>query len=176
MSATPPASVKLRPVTAADLDVFEQEFADADGTGIHQWFGFTPMHKVRRRFAETGLLDQDGGVLTVEADGEVAGRVEWFPAAWGRPATSGCWTIAIGLRPTWWGRGVGTEAQRRLVEYLFLHARAQRIQAYTDGENLAERRALEKAGFTEEGVIRSAQWRQGRWRDQVLYSVIRDST
>jgi RimJ/RimL family protein N-acetyltransferase len=168
-----PATVKLRPVTSSDLDVFEEHFADADGTGEFQWFGFTSMHGVRQRFAENGLLGPDGGVLTVTADGDVTGRVEWFTAAWGRPATSACWTVAIGLLPSYKGQGVGTEAQRMLAEYLFLHTRAERVQAYTDLANVAERRALEKAGFAQEGVIRSAQWRQGRWHDQVLYSVIR---
>ena len=39
---------------------------------------------------------------------------------------------------------------------------------------LAEQRALEKAGFTREGVVRGSTFRQGRWHDQVLSSVLRD--
>ncbi|SCG55587.1 GNAT family N-acetyltransferase [Micromonospora halophytica] len=167
------ADVVLRPVTGADLDLFEVEFATESGTGPWQWFGFTPTHGLRRRFAETGLLDADGGVLTVEVDGVTVGRVEWFPASWGRPATSMCWTIAAGLRAAYRGRGIGTAAQRQLAEYLFLHTRAQRVQAFTDVSNVAEQRALEKAGFEREGVIRSGQWRQGEWHDQVLYSILR---
>ena len=41
-------------------------------------------------------------------------------------------------------------------------------------ENLAEQRALERAGFTREGVLRHSQFRAGRWRDNVIYSVLRD--
>ncbi|WP_231976393.1 GNAT family N-acetyltransferase [Streptomyces sp. 3214.6] len=41
-------------------------------------------------------------------------------------------------------------------------------------ENLAEQRALEKVGFTREGVLRSVVFRDGRWRDGVSYSVLRD--
>ncbi len=169
-------TVALRPVTASDLELFETEFASEHGTGIHQWFGFTPPHGLRRAFAENGLLSPDGGALSVvDAHGETAGRVEWFKASWGRPDTSSCWTIAAGLRPTFRGRGIGAEAQRLLVAYLFQHTRAQRVQAYTDIENIAEQRALEKAGFSREGVLRSAQWRHGCWHDQVLYSCIRPS-
>ena len=164
----------LRPVTASDLDLFETEFSTEVGTGSWQWFGFTPMHGLRRRFAETGLLDADGGVLTVESDGVAVGRVEWFPSTWGRPATSSCWSIAAGLRASYRGRGIGTEAQQQLTEYLFLHTRAQRVQAFTDVTNIAEQRALEKAGFEREGTVRSGQWRQGQWRDQVLYSILRE--
>lgn len=168
--------VSLRPVTSDDLALFEKEFSSEQGTGAYQWFGFTPMHKLLRQFSENGLLGPDGGVLTVVADNdEPVGRVEWFKSAWGRPETSVCWTIAIGLRPQFQGRGIGTEAQRQLIRYLFWHTRAERIQAYTDVDNKAEQRALEKAGFSREGVLRSAQWRQGGWHDQVLYSILRGS-
>jgi RimJ/RimL family protein N-acetyltransferase len=165
----------LRPVTQNDLDIFEATSSGPEGTGAYQWFGHRSSLDLRRRFAETGLLTPDGGVLTVSLGDDVAGKVEWFKGSWGRPDTSWCWTIAIGLRPGHRGAGVGTEAQRLLVAYLFDHTRAQRIQAFTDSANLAEQRALEKVGFEREGVIRQAQWRAGRWHDQVLYSVLRPS-
>ncbi|WP_220447863.1 GNAT family N-acetyltransferase [Nonomuraea diastatica] len=38
---------------------------------------------------------------------------------------------------------------------------------------MAEQRALEKAGFTREGVLRGSGFRAGRWHDSVLYSMIR---
>ncbi|AZZ48385.1 N-acetyltransferase [Rathayibacter rathayi] len=71
------------------------------------------------------------------------------------------------------GQGIGSLAQRLLVEYLFAGTRAERIQAYTDVDNRAERRALEQAGFEEEGVLRRAQWRDGAWHDLVLFSTLR---
>jgi RimJ/RimL family protein N-acetyltransferase len=40
-------------------------------------------------------------------------------------------------------------------------------------DNLAEQRALERAGFAREGVLRSAQFRDGRFHDLVLYSRLR---
>ena len=39
--------------------------------------------------------------------------------------------------------------------------------------DLAEQRALEKAGFVQEGRVRGAQWRGGAWHDQLLYAVLR---
>ncbi|WP_433242974.1 GNAT family N-acetyltransferase [Streptosporangium sp. CA-135522] len=165
--------VTLRPVIEEDLTIFEEEFYSPEGTGPYQWFGHRTTGRERRAFAETGLLGDDGGTLTVCSGGEVSGRVEWFKASWGRPLTSWCWEIAIGLRPGFQGRGIGTEAQRQLAAYLFEHTRAHRIQAFTDIRNRGEQRALEKAGFQREGVIREAQWRGGRWHDQVLYSLLR---
>jgi aminoglycoside 6'-N-acetyltransferase len=168
-----PEEISLRTVTADDLDLFEREFSGPEGTGPYQWFGFGSPAGLRRQFTETGLLGPDGGMLSVAEAGRTVGRVEWFPSTWGRPATSGCWSLGIGLVPSARGRGTGARAQRLLAEYLFDHTRAERLQAWTDCANLAEQRALEKAGFVREGVLRSAQWRGGRWHDQVLYSMLR---
>ncbi|GLW13099.1 alanine acetyltransferase [Microtetraspora sp. NBRC 13810] len=165
--------VTLRPVVELDLMIFEREFYSLEGRGHLQWFGHRSPHMERRIFAETGYLGDDGGMLTVCSDDEVAGRVQWFKNSWGPPATSWCWTISILVRPAHQGNGVGTEAQRQLVAYLFEHTQAHRIQASTDIDNQAEQRALEKAGFRREGVLREAQWRGGRWHDQVLYSLLR---
>ncbi|MFG2476312.1 GNAT family N-acetyltransferase [Streptomyces fagopyri] len=168
-----PDEITLRPVTAADLDLFEREFSGRQGAGPYQWFGFRSPTALRRRFAETGLFGPDGGVLCVAEADRTVGRVEWFAASWGRPDTSACWSLAIGIVPASRGRGIGTRAQRLLAEYLFDHTRAERLQAWTDHGNRAEQRALEKAGFVQEGVVRSAQWRGGRWHDQILYSMLR---
>ena len=47
------------------------------------------------------------------------------------------------------------------------------VQAWTDVVDLAEQRALEKARFVREGVLRSAVWRGGQGKDSVIYSMLR---
>ena len=46
-------------------------------------------------------------------------------------------------------------------------------EATTETGNIAEQKALEKAGFTREGVMRGFGWRDGAWRDELLYSILR---
>jgi aminoglycoside 6'-N-acetyltransferase len=170
--------LRFRALLGHDIDQIEEDLASEQGTGEFQWFGFTPTQGIRQRLGESGLLGSDGGMLAVvdaEADGIVVGRVEWFRAAWGRTETSWCWTIAVAVRPGFRGRGIGKAAHRLLIDYLFLHTRAERLQAYTDAHNVAEQRALISAGFAQEGVLRAAQWRNGSWRDQLLFSIIRSS-
>ena len=84
-----------------------------------------------------------------------------------------CWSVGISLLPAARGRGAGSRAQRLLADYLFLHTTVNRVEASTDIDNVAEQRSLEKAGFTREGVLRGWQWRQGAWRDMVMYSRLR---
>ncbi|WP_214102698.1 GNAT family N-acetyltransferase [Acrocarpospora catenulata] len=167
--------VTLRPVRASDLDLFDRERTTPEGTGEFQWFGYRNSHGLRREFMENGLLGHDSGQMTIEADGQPAGWVAWWMNSWGPDVTSWCWTIGIWVFADFRGKGAGTEAQRQIADYLFAHTRAERVQSFTDAGNLAEQRVLEKAGFTREGVVRSAQWRGGAWHDQVLYSRIRPS-
>jgi RimJ/RimL family protein N-acetyltransferase len=56
---------------------------------------------------------------------------------------------------------------------LLEHTFVERIQASTEAANAAEQRALEKAGFTREGVLRRACFRGGAWRDMVVFSKLR---
>jgi RimJ/RimL family protein N-acetyltransferase len=167
-------NVTLRPATLADIDAFEQRFDSADGTGPHQWFGHTSLQRLRELWEERRLLRGAQNLLAVEADDALAGRVGYFERTWGRPDTSTCWEIAIALFPELRGRGIGTAAQALLVDYLFRHTRAERVQITTDPENAAELAAAGRVGFQVEGRIRRAQWRGGRWHDQILLSLLRD--
>ncbi len=113
-------------------------------------------------------------LLVVDAGtGERLGMVSWHVEMYG--PTVGCvaWNIGIGLLPSARGRGVGTLAQRLLVEHLFATTPYGRIEAGTDAENIAEQRALEKAGLRREGVIRGAHTRGGVRRDMVSYGILR---
>ena len=53
-----------------------------------------------------------------------------------------------------WGRGVATEAARRLVDLAFEHFGVWRVWATCAPQNPASRRVLEKAGMRHEGVLR----------------------
>jgi RimJ/RimL family protein N-acetyltransferase len=160
----------VRPLVDTDLPIFEREYASKAGAGEHQWFGFSAPG---RGLAEMGAIGDCGGRLTVAAEGRVIGSVFWFRREWGPPETSWCWEIALHIHSADRGKGYGTEATRQLVSYLFLHSLAWRLQAIADVANLPSQRVLERAGFTREGTLRSAQWREGGWHDQHIYSRLR---
>ncbi|MGV9346244.1 GNAT family N-acetyltransferase [Streptomyces spiralis] len=165
------ADISLRPVDEADLPVLECFLHDPEAASPFQWYGWRDPGRWRRQWAENGLLAEDTGHLMVVRGPERLGFVAWrriVPA----PA-SYYWNMGIVLLPEARGKGAGTEAQRQLVRYLFAHSTVMRIEADTEAENLAEQRALEKAGFTREGVLRSVSFRDGRWRDGVRYSILR---
>lgn len=164
--------VLLRPVAEDDLPLLQRFLTDPEATGPYQWLGWSDPGHWRRRWAEDGLLGENGGHLMVVSGTDRCGFVAWRRAVTTR--NSSCWNMGAQLLPESRGRGIGTRAQRLLTRYLFAHTPVVRIEADTETGNLAEQRALEKSGFTREGVLRSVLFRDGEWRDVVRYSVLRD--
>jgi RimJ/RimL family protein N-acetyltransferase len=72
------------------------------------------------------------------------------------------------------GKGYVAEAIKIIVDYLFLSKEAVRIQAKADPENIASWKALEKVGFKREGVLRKTFYCRGKWRDDCMYSILRE--
>jgi len=169
--------VRLRPATLEDVELLTLWRSSTLYTGEFNDFGLTSKQPVRDAIKKDGLIGEFGGTLIVVergADGKPVGTVSWHQVRYGPNPESFAWNIGIALIPEARGRGFGGPAQRLLAVYLFATTSTNRVEASTDVENVAEQRALEKAGFSREGVSKGAQFRAGRWRDLVQYSFVRD--
>jgi RimJ/RimL family protein N-acetyltransferase len=114
-----------------------------------------------------------GSLVVTDGRDTLLGSVGWHPVGYGPNAGSRALDVGISLHPSHWGRGHGSRAQRMLADYLFATTPVHRVQASTDVLNVAEQRALERAGFQREGVLRGAQWRRGAFHDLVSYARLR---
>jgi RimJ/RimL family protein N-acetyltransferase len=74
------------------------------------------------------------------------------------------------------GRGVATRATRLVSRWAIARGGMKRLQLRADRRNVASQRVAERAGFRQEGVMRSVRFnpRQGRRVDFVLYSLLAD--
>jgi len=115
----------------------------------------------------------DLGRLVVEVDGVAVGDVSWHSVWYGASGGSRALNIGISLAPAARGRGIGSHAQRLLAQHLFATTDVVRVEAFTDVANVAEQRALERAGFSREGVLRQAQARADGRHDLISYSLLR---
>lgn len=115
-----------------------------------------------------------GDLVVTDGDDRPIGTVSWHPVLFGPNLGSQAMDIGISLQAFAQGKGHGSRAQRMLARYLFTTTSVHRVQASTDVENLAEQRALERAGYTREGILRGAQWRRCGWHDLVSYACLRD--
>jgi RimJ/RimL family protein N-acetyltransferase len=84
------------------------------------------------------------------------------------------WEIGYGLAPSERGKGFSTEAVQVLLDFLFLSRDLVRVQAHADVENVASQKVLEKSGFSKEGTVRKSTYALGKWRDEYLYSILRE--
>ncbi|MCP2340925.1 GNAT family N-acetyltransferase [Actinomadura rupiterrae] len=164
-------SLRLRPVREDDLPFLEPFFSDPLVAGEFGWHGFADGRRWSRLWQETGLLDDERSVLLVVSGDERLGFVAWSKVIATRITHH--FSFGIGLHPGHRGKGVGTEAQRLLIRYLFAYSQVHRLEADTEVDNVAEQRALEKLGLTREGVMRQVAFRDGAWRDGVRYAILR---
>ena len=67
--------VTLRPVTEDDLSWLASLRNSPAASGVHEWHGWTDPQRRRRKWAESGLLGDDGGTLIVRHDTDRVGHV-----------------------------------------------------------------------------------------------------
>jgi RimJ/RimL family protein N-acetyltransferase len=167
--------VRLRGVGLADIGLLTLWRSSSVYTGEFNDFGVVTQLPLEELIKTNGLVSEHGGTLMVEriAGSEAIGTVSWRQVRYGPTPESIVWNVGISLIPEMRGLGFGSQAQRLLADYLLATTSVNRIEAATDIANLAEQRALEKAGFMRDGVLRGAQYRAGAWHDLVIYSVVR---
>jgi aminoglycoside 6'-N-acetyltransferase len=153
----------LRPLAAADADALLRIHATPE---VRQWWdapdeGFP-------------LTDEpDVTRLTIEVDGKVAGMVQYAeePEPKYRHAS-----IDVFLDPAFHGRGIGTEAVRRVVRLLIEERGHHRITIDPAADNAAAIRSYEKVGFRAVGVMRRYERDADGdgWHDGLLMELVVD--
>ena len=118
------------------------------------WVSFAPNEDPERSFAIATEDEPIGGI------GLVLGEdVNRYSAE-----------LGYFLAEPFWGQGITTAAVRAFTDWAFEHFSLNRIFATPFAGNTASERVLVKAGFTREGVLRNAVYKDGVIRDQVMYA------
>jgi RimJ/RimL family protein N-acetyltransferase len=68
------------------------------------------------------------------------------------------------------GRGVATEALRRLTDWAFAELDLLRLELMISAENAGSKKVAERCGYVREGVLRSLYFKQGVWEDTEIWS------
>jgi aminoglycoside 6'-N-acetyltransferase len=160
-------TVNLRIMEKEDLPLF------ADWLNSSQIIGeFNPLRQTSRAEIEKDFEKrsfEQTEFFIEKKDGTKIGYIWHFT----HPATK---VLEIGtfLIPEERGKGYVPEATHMIVDYLFLSKNIVRIQAGTQVENIPAQKALEKSGFTREGIHRKEMFNRGKWVDICIYSILRD--
>jgi aminoglycoside 6'-N-acetyltransferase len=120
--------------------------------------------------------DPDSTRLVIEVDGVVAGLIQFGEEEEPKYRHA---AVDIFLDPSFHGRGIGTEAVRRIVRHLIDDRGHHRITIDPAADNVAAIRAYEKAGFRPVGVMREYERDHAGsgWHDGLLMELLaRDLT
>lgn len=82
--------------------------------------------------------------------------------------------IGYALCRAYWGKGIVPEACKALVRYGFSVCGLNRIEATVYPENIGSMRVCEKLGLKYEGILRQHVNREGRYRDRLLLSLLKE--
>lgn len=159
-SARSPAEVALRPLTRGDEKELRRIHATAE---VARWWG--------QPEASFPWEEPGANRLTIVVDGAVAGLIEFHEEPEPRYRHA---SIDVFLDPALHGRGIGTEALRRLVRLLVRDRGHHRLTIDPARANAAAIRAYAKAGFQPVGVMRRAERDvEGEsWHDVLLMELI----
>jgi aminoglycoside 6'-N-acetyltransferase len=115
--------------------------------------------------------DPDETRLTIEVDGAVAGMIQFYEELEPKYRHA---NIDVFVDPALHGRGVGTEAVRRVVRLLIDERGHHRITIDPAVENRAAISAYEKVGFKPVGVMRRYERDVGGdgWHDGLLMELL----
>ncbi len=166
--------IRLRAIERADLPRCQAWLNDPEVIqGLNQYLPLSNMDE-EHWFEQAMLAEPAARPLAIDVqDGSGWKHVgnmgfmnlEWTP----RSAEFG---IFIGEKSLW-DKGYGTEAVELLLRHGFDTLNLNRIYLRVFSTNLRARRSYEKVGFVLEGTLRQAVYRQGRYADIHIMSILR---
>lgn len=78
------------------------------------------------------------------------------------------------LGEPFWGKGIMTEAIKRISQEGFEKLDIVRIYAKPFADNMASRRTLEKAGYTLEGITKKSVYKNSIIKDGSIYALVKE--
>ncbi len=114
------------------------------------------------------FADNKGVACGVWYKGKLAGYVDAQRIHWGnRTMGMGYW-----LGTSFEGKGLMTKACRALIKHAIHELGINRVEIACATENLKSRAIPERLGFTQEGVLRQAEWLTDHYVDHVVYGLL----
>lgn len=137
--------LSLRKITQGDLELLTSWSNSATAHGPYLSTENLSEESLKNKLDNGGLWSENNKTFLVQLrDGDPLGIIHY----WIRPENKESAIVKIKLaNPQQRGMGYGTEAQKYLIITLFQRMKMKEVQMYTDINNKAQQRCLEKLGF-----------------------------
>jgi RimJ/RimL family protein N-acetyltransferase len=169
--------VLLRPVKRSDLEFFLKWLNDPE---VIQYISlYLPMTEMAEEkwIEELGTTRKDSDAVFIieaimgdESISEIGNCGLHNINKKNRDATFG---IVIGNKD-YWGEGYGIEAAKLIIDYGFNQLNLHRISSSALSFNERSIKMHKKVGFQEEGRCRKAKFKNGQFRDLILFGLLKE--
>jgi len=113
-----------------------------------------------------------GEDFVIEVEGKFAGMIGIHNITW-EPWSKHMAKIDYWLKSEYRGRGIMPKAIKSITKYAFKKYKFLRVQASCRTFNKGSMRALEKAGFKFEGILRKYVCKEEKYFDNAMFSMVR---
>lgn len=166
--------VRLRGLERSDLPLLQKWLNDPEVTGGLSMFLPLSMADEEQWFERVMHVEPEAKPLAIDlkvgSGWRLIGDIGFFNIEW----TNRCAEFGIAIADkSVWNKGYGTESVQLLLRHGFETLNLHRIYLRVYSTNPRARRSYEKAGFVLEGTMREAVYRQGRYADIHIMSVLR---
>jgi ribosomal-protein-serine acetyltransferase len=167
-------SVVLRQVSEDDTAELTN-LIDRNRTYLREWLPWldssTGFHDTARFIGRSleQADDENGYTFVIVCNGALAGVIgQHYVDSLNRRTEIGYWLDA-GLQ----GNGIVTRSTARLTDYSFTDQDCNRVILHCAVGNGKSRAVAERLGFTQEGILREAEWLYDHYVDLVVYSMLK---
>lgn len=161
----------LRPFTINDLNSLVKYANNPKiANNLTDKFPYPYTKENGKKFIEFATKNTPTNIFAIDINGEACGGIGIHPQedVHRKNAELGYW-----LGEPFWGNGIITKAIEQIADYGFKNFDITRIFARPYGTNFASQRVLEKAGFILEARFENTLFKNGEFKDELIYAIRR---
>ncbi len=164
--------VDLCPVSEADIEIFKKGYNDPNVRDA--MFMYFPLTQSETEKKIEKMAENEKAINFAIVDKETkqtVGHTALVHPDW----VSRMMTFYIVLLDkSTWGKGFGSEATQLVVDYGFQMLNLNRIQLHVNAENEPAKAVYKKIGFQYEGNLRQAMYKNNKYYDFWLMSILNE--
>jgi ribosomal-protein-serine acetyltransferase len=179
MSEIPRLSIRIDEDT--ELRIYEErhsqevaELVDRNREYLRQWLPWVDSSRTvedSRAFVKSSLqqfANNEGFQTGIWYQGRLAGGIGYHPINWvSRKVEIGYW-----IGESFQGKGLVTKACRTLITYAFEELGLNKVEIRCATKNIRSCAIPKRLGFTQEGILRDAEWLYDYFVDLVVYGML----
>ena len=162
--------ITLRAIEESDLELLKEMINDPEIENMTGGYSYPVSTYQQRKWFE-GLSNRQDDlrvIIDTEEHGPI-GVVMLTDIDWKNRTAQFHSKITSKLR----GKGYGSKATNALVKYAFEQLNLHCLYAHIIEYNTASQRVKEKCGFKKEGVLRERVYKNGKYHNAVVWSILK---